>query len=212
MTEKTDLKKQHRALFAARTPPALIDAPTLPYLMVDGAGAPQAPAFRNAVDALYAVAYAVKFALKKAGRKPDYVVPPLEALWWSEGGEEFDLVQRPEAVRWTVMVMQPDFIEAGHVAAGAKAAKAKLAAKKQPGNPALDELRLDALTGGRAAQMLYIGPYADMGPHIERLHRFIAGEGLSLAGKHHDVYISNPLRTPPEKLKTILRQPVSEGA
>ena len=125
--------------------------------------------------------YAVKFARKKAGRKPDYVVPPLEALWWSEGGEEFDPVQRPEAVRWTVMVMQPDFIEAGHVAAGAKAVKSKLTAKKQPGNPALDELRLDALTGGRAAQMLYIGPYADMGPHIERLHRFIAAEGLSPA-------------------------------
>lgn len=209
MSEKADLKKQYRALFTAKAAPALIDAPALPYLMVDGAGAPQSAAFENAIGALYAVAYAIKFARKKAERGPDYVVPPLEMLWWSEGEEEFDLIERPEAVRWTAMVMQPGFIEAGDAAAGVAAVKAKLAAKKEPGNAALDALRLETLAGGRAAQMLYVGPYSEMGPHIERLHRFLAAEGLSPVGRHHDVYLSDPRRTPQHKLKTILRQSVA---
>ncbi len=200
MPGKVDLKKQHKPLFTAKTAPTIIDAPALSYLMVDGAGAPDGAEFQNAIGAIYAVAYSIKFSRKKAGWGPDYVIPPLEMLWWSEGEGEFDLIERPEAARWTAMVMQPDFIEAGDVDAGVAAAKA---------NPALDGLRLDSLAAGRAAQMLYVGPYSAMGPHIERLHRFIAGEGLSLSGKHHDVYLSDPRRTPPERLKTILRQPVA---
>ena len=116
--EKIDLKKRHGALFAARAAPALIDVPALPYLMVGGAGAPGGSDFAGAVAALYATAYAIKFAIKKAASEPDYGVAPLEALWWSADGRPVDPAARPDAVRWTAMVMQPDFVAAHHVGAG----------------------------------------------------------------------------------------------
>ena len=207
MFGKIDLKKQYRPLFTAKTTPAIIDAPTLSYWMVDGAGAPGSAAFHHAISALFAVVYSIKFSRKKAGRGPDFVVPPLEMLWWSVG-EEFDLEQRPDEVRWTAMIMRPgDFIGADDVKAGVSAAK-ELEKKKNSSNPALDHLRLDALTARRAAQLLHVGAYSDMGPPIERLHRFISDKGLSISGKHHEVYLNDPRRTPQAKLKTILRQPV----
>ena len=207
MPDKIDLKKRYKSLFTARATPALIDVPALPYLMIDGAGVPGIGEFEDAIAALYATAYAIKFAIKKAGS--DYGVPPLEALWWSDDGQPVDLVARPRAVRWTAMILQPDFVDAQHVEAGIIAAKAKLARKGAPDNPALDRLALGRLAAGRAAQLLHTGPYSTEDADIERLHRFIAEQGLSPCGKHHEVYLNDPARTAPERLKTILRQPVS---
>ena len=208
MADKIDLKKRYKTLFAARVAPALIDVPALPYLMVDGAGAPGGGDFAGAVAALYATAYAIKFAIKTAGSGPDFGVPPLEALWWSADGRPVDPAARPDAVRWRAMVMQSDFVAAHHVDAGIATARAKLAKKKAPANPALERIVLERLDEGRAAQLLHVGPYAEEGPAIERLHAFIAGQGLAPRGRHHEVYLNDPARTAPEKLKTILRQPV----
>ena len=208
MADKIDLKKQHKALFTAKAQPVVIDVPNLPYLMVDGVGAPGAVDFRNAVGALYAVAYSIKFARKKAGLGPDYGVAPLEALWWSDDPAGFDLVERPEAARWTAMILQPEFISSDDVGSGVEVARAKLAQKKEPDNPALVALRLDELIEGRAAQLLYVGAYTDEAQSIQLLHDFIAGEGLSITGNHHEIYLNDPSRTPSDKLKTILRQPV----
>jgi len=208
MADKIDLKKRYRTLFAAQAAPALIDVPALPYLMVDGAEAPGGGGFAGAVAALYATAYAIKFAIKKAGSDPDYGVAPLEALWWSADGRPVDPSARPAAVRWKAMVMQPDFVDRRRVDAGIAAARAKLAKKNAPANAALDRIVLERLAEGRAAQLLHVGPYAEEGADIERLHAFIAQQRLAPRGRHHEIYLNDPARTAPEKLKTILRQPV----
>lgn len=163
MPDKIDLKKRHKPLFTARAVPALIDVPALSYLMVDGAGMPGNGEFEPAVTALYSTAYTIKFAIKKTQSGPDYVVAPLEALWWSDDGDPVDPIARPRAVRWTAMVMQPDFVTAHDVGAGIAAAKAKLAGTTGPENPALDRIILDRLAEGRAAQLLHTGPYSEQG-------------------------------------------------
>ena len=208
MPDKIDLKKQHRELFTAKASPALIALPERTCLAVEGAGAPPDEQFRNAVGALYAVAYKIKFARRKQALAPDFVVAPLETEWWDEAGASCDPRARPDTTRWRALIMLPDFVTAADVAAGVAAATA-LARKESPANPILPRLRRTAVAGGRAAQLLYLGPYTDLGDAIRRLHQFIAAEGLTPAGRHHDTYLNDPNRTAPEKLKTILRQPVA---
>ena len=208
MSDKIDLKKQHRELFAARRSAHLVALPERACLAVEGAGAPADEQYQNAVGALYAVAYKIKFGRKKAGIGPDFVVPPLETEWWDEAGGPCDPLARPDTTRWRAMIMLPDFVSNADVADAVAAATA-LARAGTPANPMLPRLRRDTVAGGRAAQLLYVGPYADLRDAIRRLHQFIAAEGLTAAGRHHDTYLNDPNRTGPEKLKTILRQPVA---
>jgi hypothetical protein len=172
--------------------------------MVDGAGDPNtAVAYREAVEALYSVAYTLKFAIKREmGR--DFRVMPLEGLWWADDLSDF-MSGRKDAWRWTALIAQPDVVTAGHVDEAVR----QLARKKEL--PALSRLRLEPFTEGLAAQLLYLGPYADEAPAIARLHAFIREQGYEFDGhtqKHHEIYLSDPRRTAPEKLKTIIRQPV----
>ena len=199
---KIDLKKTHRDLFSARRAPRLVDVPPLPYFMIDGQGPPAGEAFQETIQALYSTAYTLKFALKKAGRT-DFVVAPLETLWWSDNPRAFEENRRGEW-RWTAMVMQPDHV----TDADLQAALGELL-RKGIRNPAHDRLRLDTLEEGRAAQLLYVGPYDAMESSVAQLRAFVAAEGYRPAGRHHDIYLSDPRRTAPEKLKTILRQPVA---
>ena len=208
MSDKIDLKKQHRELFAARRSAHLVALPERACLAIAGAGSPADEQYQSAVAALYAVAYKIKFGRKKAGIGPDFVVPPLETEWWDETGERCDPLARPDTTRWRAMIMLPGFVSDADVATGAAAA-ADLAGTGSPANPMLRRLRRDTVAGGRAAQLLYVGPYADLRDAIRRLHQFIATEGLTAAGRHHDTYLNDPNRTTPEKLKTILRQPVA---
>ena len=205
MTHKIDLKKTHKDLFTARQAPKLVDVPSLSYFMIDGEGPPEGNAFQEAIQALYSTAYTLKFALKKAGRT-DFVVAPLEALWWSDDPRAFD-ENRRDRWRWTAMVMQPEHVEDADLGA----ALAELQ-RKGIRNPAHERLRLDSLEEGRAAQLLYIGPYNEMGPSVAELHAFAAAAGYQANGRHHDIYLSDPRRTAPEKLKTILRQPVAPAS
>jgi hypothetical protein len=201
-TTKVDLKQVHKPLWTATAKPALIDVPPLTYLMIDGHGNPNtAPEYADAVQTLYTVAYTAKFALKKSGG-PDVVVMPLEGLWWAPDPSAFTAGDK-DAWDWTMMItapdaFTPDVVEAARAAASSKASAATLA-----------KLRLEPYDEGRAAQILHLGPYADEGPTIERLHAFIADQGLQRAGKHHEIYLGDPRRTAPEKLKTIIRQPVA---
>lgn len=202
MTAKIDLKKTHKDLFSARRAPRLVDVPPLPYFMVDGQGPPAGEAYQETIQALYSTAYTLKFALKNAGRT-DFVVAPLETLWWSDDPRALDENRRDEW-RWTGMVMQPDHVTDADL-------QAALGGLRRKGirNPAHDRLRLDTLEERRAAQLLYVGPYDAMGPSVAQLRTFVAAEGYRPAGRHHDIYLSDPRRTAPEKLKTILRQPVA---
>lgn len=201
--EKLDLKKTYRELYRAKPEPMLVEVPPLQYLMIDGEGDPNtAPAYQEAVEALYSLSYTLKFMIKK--RMPDsmdYGVMPLEGLWWSEPIEAFSL-ERKVDWKWTSLILQPDFITPALV----EEARQQAAAKKTL--PALSLARLARLDEGKCAQVLHIGPYAEETPTIERLHAFIEKQGLRLRGKHHEIYLGDPRRAAPDKLQTIIRQPV----
>lgn len=197
-----DLKKTYKELFTPPSKaPVLVDVPSLRFLMIDGQGDPNtSPEYEAAVQTLYSVAYSLRFALKKAGIL-DYGVPPLEGLWWAADMAAFLAADRA-AWQWTMLILTPDQVTRDWFDRAVTEARAK-------GAPAVDRLRLDAYTEGRSAQIMHLGPYSAEGPTIQRLHAFIEAEGYALRGKHHEVYLSDPRRTAPDKMKTILRQPVA---
>jgi hypothetical protein len=202
---KLDLKKEHKPLYTASAKAAtLVLVPPLKYLMFNGFGDPDTnPDFQAGVEALYTASYTLKFRLKKE-QALDWVVPPLEGLWWMLLAD-FDLERRDDW-RWTLMLPQPAEVTRELLD------QAVSEAKKKKALPSLDKLRLDVYDEGRAAQILHVGPYSEEMAAVDRLHAFIKEQGFHLCGKHHEIYLNDPRRTAPEKLKTILRQPVSTEA
>ena len=201
---KLDLKAHHKSLFTARRDIfAEITVPPLPYLMVDGHGDPHNSAdYRAAVESLFSTAYAIKFAAKADGR--DFVVPPLEGLWWADDPADF-VARRKDRWIWTMMIMMPDFVDAAVFDTG----RAKAVAKRGPMAPGL---RLEVLEEGPCLQALHIGPYDAEDPLLADLHdRIMPERGLTFAGHHHEIYLGDPRRTAPDKLRTLLRQPVKKS-
>lgn len=200
---KTDLKKELKDLYhAPRGNPVLVDVPPLRYVMVDGSGVPNDnQMFQEAMEALYGVSYTLKFTLKKGDRPVDYIVMPLQGLWWIEDMEVFSLDRRGEWL-WTLMILQPDEVTEEVF----QQACEELRERKDP--PGLPGLRFETLHEGLSAQVMHVGPYSGEAPTIARLHEFITGGGHSFRGKHHEIYLGNPRRTAPERLRTIIRQPV----
>lgn len=203
MTDKIDFKKELEAYRAKKGEFRIVDVPDLQYLMVDGHGDPNtSPDFTRATETLYPVAYKLKFASKRdLGR--DYVVTPLEGLWWAEDMDTFTASRNKSAWDWTLMIMVPDWIDhAMFETAVAQAGAGKDLAR-------LDEIRLETLSEGRCVQTLHVGSFDDEAGVLERMHsEFIPSNGLTMVGKHHEIYLSDPRKTAPEKLRTILRQPV----
>lgn len=199
---KIDYKKELKHLYRPSAKECeLVEVPAMNFLMIDGAGDPNtARAYKDAIEALYAVSYTLKFMIKNGEQAVDYGVMPLEGLWWVEDMHEFD-PNHKEKWLWTAMIMQPEFVTAELV----EMAKETTAKKKNP--PALPKLRFEAFQEGLVAQIMHIGPYAEEAPTIAKLHAFIAEQGHELRGKHHEIYLSDARRTAPEKLKTIVRQP-----
>ncbi|MFI2103797.1 GyrI-like domain-containing protein [Isoptericola sp. NPDC019693] len=197
-----DLKRDPRLHYRATTTPALVTVPPRPFLMIDGAGDPNtAPAYREAVETLYPLAYALRAAVKEATGDA-YTVLPLEGLWWADDMSWFSVDAKDEW-RWTLMIGLPAAVE--HVDAADVLARA--VAAKQP--PAGDSVRMERYDEGEAAQVLHVGPFATEPATIERLHAFIEAEGLALRGLHHEIYLSDLRRTAPERLRTVIRQPVA---
>lgn len=219
---KIDFKTEYRSLYAAPARDfALVEVPPLPYLMFDGQGDPNTvPEYQHAVEALYSLSYTLKFMSKSAfGR--DYVVGPLEGLWWAQalpekGGALFGSKSatnekdyaaftdnRRSDWRWTMMILQPDWITPAHL----QAAKAEVLMKR--GLPGVETTRLETLDEGLCAQILHVGPYSAEAPTLARLHaEWLPAHQLRENGHHHEIYLSDPRKTPAEKLKTLLRQPV----
>lgn len=199
--EKLDLKKTRKLLFTAPLGRFVtIQAPPVSYLMVDGHGDPNtAPAYRLAVESLYATAFTIKFACKANGK--DFVVPPLEGLWSAPDPESF-IARRKDEWDWTLMIMVPDQVDEEIFLAARTKAREKLGAL-----PA--SLRLESLEEGLCLQALHVGGYDDEGPLLAHLHgEIMPSGGYGFAGRHHEIYLSDPRKTPPEKLKTVIRQPV----
>ena len=200
---KLDLKKEYRQLYKPSAKEfSIVDVPEMQFLMVDGAGDPNTSvAYAEAIETLYAMSYTLKF-LSKTTEDIDYVVMPLEGLWWTPDIAEFSMEDK-SAWEWTAMIMQPDHITADHVATATE----EVREKKDP--PALNRVRFEPYREGLAVQILYFGPYADEAPTIERLHQFATDNGHELRGKHHEIYLGDPRRTAPEKIRTVIRQPVA---
>jgi hypothetical protein len=200
--QKLDLKKQWKHLYQPE--PGVfteVDVPSLTYLMVDGEGDPNSGAFQQVVEALYSLSYTLKFSLKKSPRPVDYGVMPLQGLWWADDPRVFHQADK-SLWKWTAMILQPEFISKMQV----DAAFDQVRKKKSP--VALDRVRFESLKEGRSVQILYTGPFSEEGPTIQRMHDFIHAAGKELYGRHHEIYLSDARRTAPEKLKTILRQPM----
>lgn len=204
MTNKIDFKKTVPSYQAKRGKFEVVEVPPMQYLMVDGEGDPNtSQEYVDAVSSLYPVAYKLKFMSKRElGR--DYVVPPLEGLWWAEDMEAFTSQRDKSQWLWTMMIMVPEWINRGMF----EQIVEQLSGAGAP--PKLAEIRLESLEEGTCVQTLHVGPYDDEGPALEHMHaEFIPANGFALTGKHHEVYLSDPRRTAQEKLRTILRQPVT---
>jgi hypothetical protein len=199
-----DLKKTLKPFYtASAAKPAFVDVPPMNALMVDGTGDPNGAAFQEAVGSLYSVAYTLKFAFKK-GKAIDYPVMALEGLWCADDPAFFADGKREEW-RWTIFIILPDIVGKKDVA------EAVEAVKKKAKFPRFPEVRFEKFAEGKAAQIMHVGPYAAEGPTIEKLHRFVEEQGYRLRGKHHEIYLGDPRRSAPEKLRTIVRHPVEKA-
>lgn len=214
---KIDFKKEYKHLYRPSAKEFQeVEVHPMQFLMIDGQGDPNtAQEYQDAIEALYATAYKLKFISKKSLEK-DYVVPPLEGLWGSPEMvfslvgitdekawlEQFKASDR-DSWQWTMMILQPDWITQEMFS------EAFEEVRKGKNPAALDKLRLESYHEGPSVQILHIGPYADEGPILAQLHiEYLPENGYSEAGKHHEIYLSDPRKTAPDKLKTILRQPV----
>ena len=200
-----DYRKKLTDLYGARRKTEMVQVPPLSYLMIDGQGDPNVSAeYADALEALYSLAYTVKFAVKRENQL-DFRVMPLEGLWWCEDMSRFSVANKHEWL-WTMMILQPP--EAGSEVV--ERSRDALAKRKQL--RALGRVRHARFDEGPCAQVLHVGPFSEEGPVIEGLHAFIKEQGGQLAGKHHEIYLSDIRRAAPEKWRTIIRQPMQSSA
>ncbi len=199
--KKIDFKKELKHLYQPSAKEVvLVEVPAMNFLMIDGQGDPNTSrSYQEAVEALFSVAYAIKFKVKKT-LAIDYGVPPLEGLWWADDMAKFS-VDDKSAWKWTMMIMQPEFVSEALVC------DTIAEVKKKKDLPALALLRFAPFNEGKCAQVLHIGPFSAEGPTIARVHAFISSLG-KLSGKHHEIYLSDIRKADPAKWKTLIRQPL----
>ena len=202
---KVDFKKDLKEFYSPPRKFVIVEVPEMQFLMVDGHGDPNvAQEYQDALEALYALAYKIKFMSKVQLRK-DYVVPPLEGLWWAEDMETFTTARDKSQWDWTMMIMTPGWIDL-------EMFTSTLEAVQKGKNPsALEKVRMESYHEGLSVQIMHIGSYDEEGPTLMKLHQeFLPGNGYKENGKHHEIYLGDPRRVAPEKLKTVLRQPVKK--
>ena len=196
---KLDLYRKFKGEYITPKQPVFVMVGPAKYLTITGHGAPGGDRFRSHISALYAVAFTLKMTEKFAGN--DYKVCHLEAQWWAEDGSDFHAHQ-PKEWQWRLLLRVPDFITQAHLEAATKAVIEK-------GKSSIaDQVKLEELAEGRCVQMLHIGPYGEEKTTIEKMQELADGNGVHLRGPHHEIYLSDPNRVPPQRLRTILRYPV----
>ena len=210
MPDKIDYKKEYKDLYLPKSKPSMVEVPAMNFIMIDGKGDPNESEYQNAVSVLYALTFTIKMS-KMGKNKPEgyfeYVVPPLEGLWWCEGGR-FDFNER-DNWRWTSMIRQPEFVDLNVFKWAADECKIK--------KPELDvsSAKFESYAEGLCVQMMHIGPYADEPSSMKILQGYMEENNLKdmvgLGGKHHEIYLSDPRRTDHGKLKTVLRHPVEKA-
>ena len=189
MADKIDLQKRHSNEYTATKEPAIVKVAAAQYLTIDGAGDPGGKHFQDCIGALYAIAFTIKMANKLAGR--DYHVCKLEGLWWDE--------DENGKWRWKLMIRTPDFIKKSDVDIAIDISVGR-------GRHSLvEEVKLETIKEGTCIQALHVGPYANEAETIRVMEEVAAEQGFKLDGRHHEIYLSDPRRVAPEKLRTIIR-------
>lgn len=203
--KKIDLKKELKHMYQPSAKQVTrVEVPVMNYLMIDGEGDPNtSQAFKDAAEVLFMLSYTLKFMVKKGVPEIDYAVMPLEGLWWTDDMSRLSVDAKADW-KWTLMIMQPDFVSEDMVA------EAIGAVKKKKNPSALPKVRFEALSEGACAQIMHIGPFSEEGPAVEKVHQFIDGCGCKRCGKHHEIYLSDIRKTDPQKWKTVIRQPMIE--
>ena len=201
--KKIDFKKEYKSFYYPSSKKfEIINIPTMKFLMIDGEGNPNtAKSYKDAVETLFSVSYKLKFLIKKSELEIDYKVMPLEGLWYAKPDQGLNIDDK-ESWNWTAMIMQPEFIKSDMIELAVNEVKKKKSLES------LSVLRFEEFQEELCAQILYIGPYSEEAPTIEKMHSYITENRYTFNGKHHEVYLNDPQRTSPEKLKTILRQPI----
>jgi hypothetical protein len=202
---KLDLKKELKEFYrASAKKPNIIDVPEGKFVTITGRGAPGGSTYHAALNALYSVAYTIKFKCKAEGK--DFTVMTLEGLWWWDDPSITDLADAPprEEWNWKSMIRIPGFVTEDTVE------DAKKIVKEKKGIEEALKIRLETFHEGLSAQIMHVGSYSEEGPTGKRLHNFIRESGYRMRGLHHEIYMSDPRRVPPERLKTILRQPIEK--
>ena len=201
---KIDYKKEFKSLFKPSTMKVeIVEVPQMNFLMIDGKGDPNTSIeYQEAVEALYSLAYALKFMVKKGDLAIDYGVLPLEGLWWMDDMSQFS-VEKKDDWKWTMMIMQPAVVTPRLFY------EAFEQVKKKKDSAGLPKMRFESFSEGKVAQIMHIGPFTEEGPTIEKVHTFIEEQGCERRGKHHEIYLSDIRKAAPEKWKTIIRQPMT---
>lgn len=196
---KLDMTKAYPEYYKAKLTPQLVDLEPYHYLTTEGVSAPEDPLFNSAIEQCYAVAYGIKFICKAQGM--DFTVPKMEAFWWVTGDLPYDETPRSEW-HWKIMFRMPDFVGDAEFnqAVTASLNKGKLSANHQ--------LAFEEVHEGRSVQIMHLGSYENEKESLDKLHVFMKEYGLEMNGHHHEIYLSDPRKTPEEKLKTILRYAV----
>ncbi len=197
---KLDLYKLHAAEYVRPRRPALVATKPARYLTIEGTGDPNGPAFAEKVGALYAMAYTIKMGKKRLGT--DFKVAELEGLWWAAGGSAAIPATRRAEWKWKLLIRMPDFVKERCLVMASR-----MLLEKGKGK-AVTQVTLERFAEGRCVQMLHVGPYASEAETIGAMLAFARVQGLSFTGRHHEIYLSDPSRVKPERLKTILRHPV----
>lgn len=203
--EAINFKQTFKAYYSPKAgKPEIITPPKMQFLMIDGQGNPNdSVVFQNAIQVLYAVAYGLKFSRKKAGLTPDFSVGTLEGLWWVKEGKEFAIGAKHDWV-WTLMIWMPDFITKQDITQQLAVVKAK-----KP-DLAFDTLRLESFNEGTCVQIMHVGPYSEEEASVTLMDNYAQEHGYRQSGKHHEIYMGDPRRAAPDKLKTIIRHPITK--
>jgi len=203
MSKKIDLRKQLKPFYSSSKKPNIVDVTPSKFLTITGRGEPGGKSYQAALNALYSVAYTIKFKAKAAGK--DFVAMPLEGLWWWDDPKASFSEVPKEEWNWKSMIRQPDFITPETVE------EAKAEAKEKKGLKEIDRIILEEFNEGLSAQIMHIGPFSEEGETIAKLHKFIEENGYKMRGYHHEIYMSDIRRAAPEKWKTIIRQPIEKA-
>ena len=200
--KKIDFKKEWKDFYKpSKKEPSIVEVPARNFLMINGQGNPNtSQIYQDSVSALFSLAYALKFAVRKH-QEVDYSVLPLEGLWWVEDMQEFTVESKDDWL-WTMMILQPEYVTPGLV----EEMTAEVQKKKNP--PLLEKVRYEEYAEGLSVQLMHAGPYTDEAPNIERMHQYAFDKGYELRSKHHEIYLKGPPRSAPENWLTVLRQPI----